>query len=215
MHPEYFNACALALNFFSRLFLDAPGHELLSQLRRESLLEQWPLPVNTENGERGLALLTASVDGYTSSARTALVAEYTSLFIGPANTVPLWESLWTTKEKLLFDGPMFEVRDDYARYGLVSANPAHEPDDHFGYELSFLGGVMGLLADALENSRPDDAAAHAVAARDFMQAHLGVWAFDFLRTTATRDDAVFYRGAALLCEDTLRTARDLLASFRA
>jgi TorA maturation chaperone TorD len=48
-----------------------------------------------------------------------------------------------------------------------------------------------------------------------MQAHLSAWAFDFLRATATRGDAVFYRGAALLCEDTLHTAQDMLASLRA
>lgn len=203
MNTETLGACALAYNFFSRIFLHAPDPLLLDLLARERLFENWPMQPKTPEGVSGLALLADFFRSYTDAALPALNADYTALYAAPGEAIPLWESVWTTRDRLLFDGPMFDVRAAYAEYGLVSPRAAHEPDDHIGLELSFLGGVLNEAAGAADRQKPEEALSHLDVARNFLNSHLARWAGKFLQETTARAATPLYVGAALLCHDTL------------
>ncbi len=200
----------MTLNFLARLFLEAPSNDLMLQIKNARVFEQWPVPSQGKEDAAALDLLTKYFRDYDESCLKELNSEYTELFIGPANAIPLWESVWTTKEHLLFDGPMFDVRERYAKYGLASPNPEHEPDDHIGLEMSFLGGVMGCATDALFHGDDKAAQEHAATAADFLKVHLSLWASRFLHTVADRADSSPYGAIARLSEATIARAENVL-----
>lgn len=210
MNNDHCTACALALTFFGRLFGQEPDADFFNGLKSEKLLDAWPLGVASSEGLRGLELLRQRMAGYDAAGHAALTSEYEALFVAPADAIPLWESVWTTKERLLFDGPTFDVRAAYAEYGLSSPRPEHEPDDQIGLELCFLGGVLDRAATTSRAGNSAEAERHLAAARDFYAQHPKRWIFEFLRATEGHPAAAFYAAAAPLCADTLRQTEQLL-----
>lgn len=207
MNAEQLGACALSLNFLARLFIEPPDAAFINQIRENNVFGEWPLEPLSDAANEALRLLEKDVQAHDEAA---FEAEYTVLFIGPDDAVPLWESVWTTKDKLLFDGPMFDVRDAYARYGLVSPNPEHEPDDHIGLEMSFLGGVMGCAAEAVENGDTESADRHLAMAGDFLNKHIAPWSNLFLEAVSGHESSSFYKAVSTVSIDTLAQAADLL-----
>ncbi|WFS63364.1 molecular chaperone TorD family protein [Pseudodesulfovibrio thermohalotolerans] len=210
MNSEQLGACALSLNFIARLFIEPPDTAFLSQVKENNVFGEWPLAPLSEETREALRFLKTGVETHDELAQAALMAEYTVLFIGPDGSIPLWESVWTTKDHLLFDGPMFDVREAYAQYGLVSPNPENEPDDHIGLEMSFLGGVMGCAAEAVDNGDMKAADRHLAMAGKFLNAHLARWSDRFLEAVAGHESSSFYRAVSTISTDTLAQAADLL-----
>lgn len=65
------------------------------------------------------------------------------------------ESVWLSREHLLFEEQTLQVRACYRRYGLGLVAQGREPDDHIGFELLFLAELLGLLAEAWEDASTD------------------------------------------------------------
>jgi len=91
----------------------------------------------------GLALVTAAcrtlADSVDPGAGRLLQADYDQLFVAPDHLpVPPWESVYRTSERLVFDWPTLQVRDEYRRMDIATTRPA-DPDDHVGLELLFMG----------------------------------------------------------------------------
>ena len=65
--------------------------------------------------------------------------EYTRLFIGPDKLIAApWESVYTTKERALFQESTLAVRGWYQNYGYELAQAPNYPDDHISPMLHFL-----------------------------------------------------------------------------
>jgi len=210
MNAAEISTCAITLNFFGRLFIEPPDAHFIEQIREGEVFAHWPFEPTNEDAAEALIFLKKGVEAHDEAAQAVLLTEYAALFIGPDNAVPLWESVWTTKDKLLFDGPMFEVRAAYAKYGLASPNPDHEPDDHIGLEMSFLGGVMGCAATAMDEGDTQTAHEHLAMAAEFINAHLSQWSSAFFEAVANHEDSSFYKAVSVLCADTLDQAAHLL-----
>lgn len=69
-------------------------------------------------------------------------AEYQRLLLAPDLPVPLWESLWCSREKLLFTQETSAVREWYARHGLEIQQVGQAAEDHLGLEFFFLGWLV-------------------------------------------------------------------------
>lgn len=200
----------MACGFFAGLFQAEPQAQALKTLRDEKLFEAWPMPVSTEDGRDGLDLLQKSTAAYDRHKHQGLVRDYTEMFIGPGDPLPQWESVCTTREKLLFGEPALAVQQAYAEFGFESPNRVHEPGDHIGYELAFTASLLELAANALEQGDGDETAYFTAGARRFLDDHLLGWSEDFLSALEARAATDLYKGAAKLCRDTLATARRML-----
>ncbi len=65
--------------------------------------------------------------------------EYTRLFIGPDKLIAApWESVYTTKERALFQESTLAVRSWYQNYGYAPAQAPNYPDDHISLMMHFL-----------------------------------------------------------------------------
>ncbi|MBK8447195.1 MAG: molecular chaperone TorD family protein [Micropruina sp.] len=191
----------LAAGFASlgRLHRDPPSQHVLDAVRE--LLDDWPLP-DTEAAARG-------IDSWRRSAAAAEDAElvrtdHDRLYGAAAEAlVAPYESVHRGADGLVFDRYTLDVRQAYARLGLVAPALNREPDDHIGLEFDF---VAQALLQLLETG--DAAIAETV--RAFLHDHLLVWAPDLLSAVEQRADTDFMRGLAQLSQGALQSAR---ASF--
>lgn len=112
------------------------------------------LQVNPE--PQVLEAFAAAHPGFEMPDADAVQQDYLRLFVGLGTPLaPPWESAWASDARLLFGRQTLDVRYWYRSFGLQAAALHHEPDDHIGLEMEFIG----LLLD-----RGEEAAAARFAA---------------------------------------------------
>ena len=73
----------------------------------------------------------------------AVEQDYLRLFVGLGMPLaPPWESTWANDARLLFQRETLDVRYWYRSAGLELARLHHDPDDHIGLELEFVGLLL-------------------------------------------------------------------------
>jgi len=112
--------------------------------------------------------------------REKILEDYAALFGGPGQLLaPPWESVYRTKEKLLFGEPETAVRHFYQSFGLSRVTIA-EPADHVALELAFLGRLSGLAMTDPERLVPILAGQRAFLAEHLLS-WLPAWSIDVSR----------------------------------
>jgi TorA maturation chaperone TorD len=178
-------ACAAICGLFARVFRLGLEPGLLARCAADGLAGAWPVAPRTQAGCDALALFAK---GLACLDESAVEADNTRLFLGPENPVPVWESVWTTEDALLFAPCEAEVRALYAGAGFAPPC-ANEPADHLAYEFAFL---------ATQLSRGETKSARA-----FLTDHLGRWGGACLAEISRCAETDLYRGAARLAADFL------------
>jgi len=134
--------------------------------------------------------------GVSNAACDSLYRDYMQLFIGPDKlSAPLWESVYLSDDRLLFQEPTLHVRKQYAKYGFHVVSK--EPDDHLGIELDFMYQTANI-AQGLYNV---DFQQYLEVQRDsrlFLVTHLLNWVPDLARDVTQNAKTDFYRGMARL-----------------
>jgi TorA maturation chaperone TorD len=192
-------AYSAACGLFARLFGAGLDHDLVRRCAQGHVAEAWPF----RDAGGGLAMLAGVFADLTDETLDMIERDNTVLFIGPENPVPMWESVWTTRDRLLFADCTEAVRQAFAGAGLTAPNDGREPADHLAFELSFLAALLARAGQAMEAGDEAQAQRHVDVAAAFFAAHPARWASDCLAEVGQRAATDFYRGAALLCADTL------------
>ncbi len=215
--PDELQAYALALRLEGMAFYLPPSESFLASLEGGDLFIEWPWEPDAPATTCGIHLLRDYLDGAApASLLPALRSEYTALFVGLEQVdAPPWESVYLSRDHLLFDEQTLEVRNFYARFGLQIPNMDREPDDHIGYELLFLAHLLEQAASALAEANPVRAAPFLAAARDFLVAHPQQWALLFAERVEQYGSTPYYRGFAYLLLGSLDALAALLATSAA
>lgn len=204
-------AFQIAYGFLSKVFYDEPHADLVEALIDGDLFSEWPLSHTESATERGLTRMQDFRAGWHQELLPDLRWDYTRLFIGPGQVLaPPWESVYRSRDRVLFDQATLDVRQAYARFGLQAPRLNHEPDDHLGLELAFMFHLCHLGAQAAQDH--DGAALEVILAaqRDFLGQHLLQWAPDCLALVTEHAHSDYYLGAAHLTLGALRQAATLL-----
>ena len=115
------------------------------------------------------------------NVRQDLAVEYARIFLGAGvsakQSAAPFESVFTSPEGLLMQDARDEVVATYRRYGTVIDPEVNVPEDHLGFELTFLGNMADNTADALATEPIDKArVADLVGAQmAFIDAHILNW----------------------------------------
>lgn len=201
------DAFAGAYTFASRLLLQAPDLALLGRIGHPGLLDEWPMLDATSR--EGARLLVAGA----GEDPVSLARDHQRLFIGPgALLAPPYESVYRSREGLLFEEQTLQVRDAYRTFGLVAPALNREPDDHIGLELHFLAQVCLRSLDALDAGDDDAFDATLAAHQAFLGDHLLVWGPTCLEKITEHARTQYYRGVAMLTAGLLDQARETFAS---
>lgn len=190
------------LGFCSTLFLSSPTDELVQQLvdERALFLEEPYCSVAPEAARSLHSLLDETADEGVTSLVQSIRQDYVYLFylVNVSHTSP-FESVYRTDDRTMFGPTTLEVRETYHRWGEAVPEEGRQPDDHIGFELSF---VASLLAR-------NDAQATA-AASSFLEEHLMTFAPLYLETLMERAQTSFYREVANIARLTLGSLSEAL-----
>ncbi len=138
-----------------------------------------------------LALMTAD-----AGEAEAVVGAYHRLFTNPDPPVPVWESLWRSREKILFTECTREVRALYHSCGFTMTPPG-EAEDFLGYELVFAGTLFDAACAGSDKS------VLAEVFHSFLDAHLLPWAPECLCSLERATDNPFWRALFASCRTVL------------
>lgn len=196
--------------FAARLFEESPQEDLVEQLieQRSYLLEP-PFSSVAQAASKDLSEYLGSED----FALQEVNQDYTYLFymVGVSHTSP-YESVYRTDDKTLFGPTTLEVREAYRAFEVKVEKEGSTPDDHIGYELSFLAHLLNLAAQAHEVSNAEQVEKITESIRAFLSEHLLVFAPIYLKNVRTQAQTPFYRA---LAEITLCTIESMAKTFGA
>ncbi len=208
---EEMQAQSVAYAVLSRVFAREPDADLVTDVAEAQRSEGWPVAASTTPVRTGLALLGGDLADWDAAQLPALRRDYLQLFVGPGH-IPAapWESVYRSKDHLIFEAETHAVRAFYRRHGLKAPNNDREPDDHLALELAFMLHLCTGAAHALQAHEEARARELLEAQREFLNAHLLRWAPACLERVITHARTGFYRGFGHLALGTLaHAAREL------
>ena len=112
-------------------YMEGPDEELVRFLQRPDVMSTLRDSIDDPLWQLGCDLIIQS------PPEPDWRQEYERMLYGPEHlTAPPWESVYLTREKLLYGPPTETVRRTYRLYGFHHG--CNEADDHVGIELSFM-----------------------------------------------------------------------------
>lgn len=117
--------------------------------------------------------------------------EYTRLFIGPERlSAAPWESVYTTKERALFQESTLGARGWYRKYHYLPEKYPRVADDHISLMMHFLSLTCNKAAFCLERDNLNECLSILTDQKKFETEHLLNWIFlysDDIQASKTRE----------------------------
>ena len=193
----------LLFELLGKILFTELDRDWLQSLIDEDVFAESPFGESQAEVQRGLEYLQAwsreNKSGISKEAFLDVQVDCTKMFYGFGKVlVPMWESVYFSEERMLFQAETLQVRSWYRQFGLESEKLHQEPDDHIGLELAFLAHLAFLGLQALEQNDEAGFQQALEAQRRFFHEHLSAWILRwcFLVEKYARTD--FYRGLASL-----------------
>lgn len=156
MQDEYQQLMRARQNVYDLLrcfYLQEPTANFLEALREIDLFS--PLSGYHLILDKGLDLLRQTIFAVSPTyLASALIPEYTRLFIGP-QPIPLYESVYRSPSGLLNQEETLAVRKFYQEAGLLVHPASSIPEDHIGTELEFIFFLCQRAAQAQEKKEQE------------------------------------------------------------
>ncbi|MDF2789840.1 MAG: cytoplasmic chaperone TorD family protein [Neobacillus sp.] len=197
--------------FFQHIFGKEPNNKLIEIITSEHTIEAFRLFLNDNNCkyESYFELLKELKQEFNNNHEVTidkLRGEYTNLMIGPNKLpAPPWESVYTTKERTLFQLSTLEVRRKYLKYHFLPENYPYVADDHLAIELDFMSNLAKFAIDAFEAGQLDEMKKVLSDQKKFLDEHLLCWTGNFSEQIQTSKTNYFYPYTAKLMDQILRT----------
>jgi TorA maturation chaperone TorD len=184
--------------------------EDLDQLIETQVFTEVPLGGDEADSKSALLALTLwteeNADGLSQGSIDDVRHDFFYLFAGVGRPLASpWESTYFNDGRLTFEKQTLEVRDWYKRYGLMIERKNREPDDHIGYELSFIAHLAQLASEASVVGDSVEYELLVQSLKDFLVEHPLRWAFVWSRRVKDNARSQLYGGIAQLVSGSLRT----------
>lgn len=201
---------ASTYDLLSRLYRVEVGPELLDELKRRS----FPTDTGNESIDRGYLLITTFLSNAWENSLTDLAIDYVRVFIGHgmdmyAAAYP-YESVHTSKKRLLMQEARDEVLTLYHAAGIVKDDSWKEGEDHIALELEYMQILARRTADALTRQDEHAAVSLLTSQRNFLEDHLAAWAPMMTTEMKRLAKTDLYQGLAWLTEGYLEEDRAFL-----
>src|ERR1700690_61067 len=146
---------ALLYGLLGKVLYEEPDKNWLDSLISEDVFAEIPFGEGQPEVQQGLELLRRWTDenskGISEEEFKALKRDQLYLFIGTDHVLaPVWESVYFSEKRLVFQEQTLQVRDWYSRFGLQAERLNREPDDHIGLEMNFVAHLATMASQAAE-----------------------------------------------------------------
>lgn len=206
LYKDLAAACAArseTYQLLSRLFRKEVDQELLTELSGK----EYPYGTGNSKVDAGYLKIATFLSNTWPNTITDLAVDFVRTFIGHGNdsyacAYP-FESVYTSRERLLMMGARTEVLAIYRSQGLDKSDDWNEGEDHVSLELEFMATMAQRSTDALlagEVERGDELLS---VQRNFLADHLASWVPMFTADMKRFAKTDLYQGLALLTEGYL------------
>ena len=166
------------------------------------------LPTNPEVWQlMAEATKTLTHTSSSSSLIDEMAAAYAQVYITCALGASPCESAWLDKDHLLYQYPMFELRQLYKSAGLAAKNWRLRSEDHICMQLSFIAHIATRLAGDKFNNHNSW---HNLA--NMLDEHILLWLPEFAQKLDSRGAHAFYVALAVTTVEWLDTLREHISS---
>ncbi|MBA4321728.1 MAG: hypothetical protein C0408_02810 [Odoribacter sp.] len=185
----------MLLYFAGTMIMFDPSQECIHDFWTQGILKN--LPVSSRNPKfiRAASQLHESVNDNMSSVKL-MREDYLKLITGTGNPLaPPYESVYRSKDHLMFDKQTSDVREFYKSYGWESKFKGKIPDDHLGVELLFLTLMIEKyieFEDEICNSEMRNEI------RRFIDQHLLSWIPEWNKHIQENANTLSYKGIGTL-----------------
>jgi TorA maturation chaperone TorD len=190
--------------FILALLYDGKIDEALEIIRENDLLQHFADYIDNTLISVGSNKVIKEIDENQANDdyRALILDDYQRLFVGPNEILaPLWESVYKTKDKLLFGEIELEVRRFYNSVGLDVKES--EPSDYLPLQLSF----MSRLCDTDDNNL-GNINKNLIKQRDFLKEHLLLWISSWVEDVEKNAEIRFWAGFAQITRGWLENDLD-------
>ncbi|MFC0322169.1 Tat proofreading chaperone DmsD [Gallibacterium melopsittaci] len=177
-------------SFLGALFYFEPSHPkatgLVKAINEINWKTNWVPPlINDSNKIKKLLRQTENIS-----------EQFQRQFIGPnAMPAPPWASVYLDPEAVIYGNSLIALREFMTRNGLKTQIEGNVPEDHIG--------LMLMLASYIADAKPD-------VLKEYLSEHLFTWVWRYLELLASQEESPFYRGLALVTQQTLAYWREEL-----
>ncbi len=165
------------------------------------------LPQSQQFFEKALQELPETIDPATLDG---LAVDYADIYLNHSLHASPYESVWLDEDHLIQQEPMFQIRECYKRYGMVTTNWRIRSEDHLVLQMQFIASLLDPESNFSESiplqKRLEDAT-------KFMDEHLLLWLSDFSRLVSQRCRTDFYASAVVLTSAYMEQFRDDLVEI--
>jgi len=161
-----------SIYFILALLYDGKIDKALEIIRENDLLQNFAAYIDNTLISVGSGKVIKEIDKNQNNNdyRALILNDYQRLFVGPDEILaPLWESVYKTKDKLLFGEIELEVRRFYNSVELDVKES--EPADYLPLELSFMSRLCKIDGE----NKLEDINKNLVKQHDFLKEHLLSW----------------------------------------
>lgn len=170
---------SVAFNVFSKVFADVPTEDV-DNLFTATAEHMALLATSSENTnmKKAIELLNKIYgEDFTkndmSRDRLERNRDYTYLFV--LSNVPLYESVYTSPERLLKQEAWSEVKNFYLKNHYKQTDGDKIIEDHIAMEMEFMGYMSRDIAEALEQEKFEEAEEIMRAQLEFYRDHILKW----------------------------------------
>lgn len=203
-------------------------YHLLSRLYRtevdQTFLDElsglrFPAKTGNADADTGYRLIATYLSNLWNNSLTELAVDYVKTFIGHGidaySAAYPYESVYTSKKRLLMQEARDEVLAIYRSAGLNKLDSWKENEDHIAMELEFMQILSKRILDALDKDDLDAATSLFATQQNFLEDHLVSWVpmmTDDIKRFAQTD---LYKGLAFLTDGFLKTESEFLGDLLA
>lgn len=197
-----------------KIYADEPTEELMEIVVGNHAAEALELLLDDDkfnSFENLRAKLAADLESDLDGTISKLVSEYTFLMIGPAELpAPPWESVYITKEPLIFQESTLKVRQAYLKEGFIPAKYPNEADDHIALELDFMYHLANLTLEKFEAKALSETIELLDKQKSFLMNHLLVWIGQFATDMQKSKHQYFYPAMTILTDYILEIDNNVI-----
>lgn len=171
---------------------------------------------NYDESINHLARLEKYFKGDKKIALDHIKGEYTHLLIGPHKLLaPPWESVYTSKERLLFQESTLEIRRRYVNHGFIPAEYPHVADDHLALELDFMASLSGMTEKAYQEQDMERMLQLLDEQKSFLKEHLLGWVPEFAEKIQESPTLYLYPNMATMLKEFLEIQLEVIEEVMA
>jgi TorA maturation chaperone TorD len=202
-----FEGQMLVCGLLAKALYGAPDRPWLNVLSRKRVFDSIPFGSDLPEIASALECLQRwtknASGGLNDDAFERISDDYTCLFVGPNQLLAApWESVYTNKDRAVFQRETVSVKNWYLRFDLALATEYNEPADHVGLEFGFLAHLAELTIAASDIRDGAEVKRLIDAQRAFLAHHILPWVPRWANEVIEHARTDFYRGLASLARGT-------------